>query len=70
MQVASWLTLQEQDGPAEEQGPVQTRPEDPERSILQEEGAIAPGSEIARTAQRTLNLKPEWVIERNAGSSL
>jgi hypothetical protein len=60
---AGWLSLQEQDGPAEEQGPVQARLGDPERPAPQEDGAFAPGSGTARTAQR-LDLRPEWLIER------
>jgi hypothetical protein len=60
---AGWLSLQEQDGPAEEQGPVQARLGDPERPAPQEDGAFAPGSGIARTAQR-LDMRPEWLIER------
>jgi hypothetical protein len=60
---AGWLSLQEQDRPAEEQGSVQARLEDPERPAPQEDGAFAPGSRAARTAQR-LDLRPEWLIGR------
>jgi hypothetical protein len=60
---AGWFSLQEQDGFAEEQGPVQARLGDPERPASQEDGAFAPEPGTARTSQR-LDLRPEWLIER------